>query len=131
MNSPEKTPPQLAQEESLQAGQETPSMHPERCSMLNEKQLEEVVGAGWPLGLSGVRRAVEQTGGLVTRTSLAPTWAGDDWVRTSEPYLGRSGKFDPTITRVGAGPVTEVKQEAIKAFDDLQKAKLSPLKIKK
>jgi hypothetical protein len=60
MNNRERIPPQLAQEASKQAVQEI-------SSMLDEKQLEEIVGAGWPLGLSGVQRVIEQTGGLVLK----------------------------------------------------------------
>lgn len=47
-----------AQEANEQAVQETSSMLQERFLMLDEKQLDEVVGAGWPLGLPGVRRVL-------------------------------------------------------------------------
>jgi hypothetical protein len=57
-------------------GQPSPE---ESCQRLNEEQLINVQGAGWPLGQKGVQEAVEKTGGLVlkddprfTRSRSAP-----------------------------------------------------------
>ncbi len=61
MDHLEKTQPQRAQEDSEQAVQET-------LVMLDEKQLDEIVGAGWPLGLPGVQRALR----TLTKSPSAP-----------------------------------------------------------
>jgi hypothetical protein len=68
MNDSEKTQPLLGQEASEQTVQETPPMLQKGLSMLGEKQLEEVVGAGWPLGLSGVKNALRS----LVRSNSAP-----------------------------------------------------------
>jgi hypothetical protein len=89
---------------------------------LEEQTLEEITGGG--------EQGAHLQEGFLFGSTFTP---GGDWMRTSEPYLGRSGKFSSTVTRAIVGPVTETQKDAIKTFDSeyRRRAKLKPLNILK